>query len=408
MLSTAYRQSSRREPAQVAIDAENRYYGRQNVLRLDAEALRDRALAATAALDRTMFGPPVAIAEDDSGQVVAASDVHRRSLYLMQRRSQPVALMQAFDAPVMVTNCEARSSSTVATQSLMLMNGEFWLSQAIVLADRAQREPAKALPAELVADLPRRWETSPPVWQFGYGSCDAASGRTTSFTLLAHWTGTSWQGGEKLPDERVGWVFLHADGGHPGDNPGYAAIRRWTAPVDGVLAIRGTLGHNSENGDGVRGRVVVSSLGIAGEWMVHNGETKTDIEKIAVKTGDTVDFIADCREHVTSDSFAWRVELTLTDEDGAAPTFRSQEGFHGPVADVPAVEVENIARAWQLAYLRLPSRDELQAACEFVTRQQKYLRVHPQHTSSGRSPETQALANLCHALLSSNEFLYVD
>ena len=37
MLSTAYRQSSRREPDQMAIDAENRYYGRQNVLRLDAE-----------------------------------------------------------------------------------------------------------------------------------------------------------------------------------------------------------------------------------------------------------------------------------------------------------------------------------------------------------------------------------
>ena len=59
MLSTAYRQSSRREPAQIAIDAENRYYGRQNVLRLDAEALRDRALTATGTLDRTLFGPPV-------------------------------------------------------------------------------------------------------------------------------------------------------------------------------------------------------------------------------------------------------------------------------------------------------------------------------------------------------------
>ena len=174
MLSTAYRQSSRREPAQIAIDAENRYYGRQNVARLDAETLRDRVLTATGTLDRTMFGPPVGVTEDDSGQVIVAGDAPRRSLYVLQRRTQPVALMQAFDAPVMATNCEARSSSTVATQSLMLMNGEFWLGRATALADRAQREPAKDVPAALIADLPRRWEAGPAalavwLWQVRCG-----------------------------------------------------------------------------------------------------------------------------------------------------------------------------------------------------------------------------------------------
>ncbi len=407
MLSTAYRQSSRREPDQVAMDAENRHYGRQNVLRLDAESLRDRALAATGMIDRTMFGPAVGVKEDDSGQVVA-SDVHRRSLYLLQRRSQPVSLMQAFDAPVMVTNCEARLSSTVATQSLMLMNGEFWLSQATALADRAQREPAKGLPAELIADLPPRWDTLPPVWQFGYGSCDVGSGRTTSFTPLGHWTGSSWQAGEKLPDERSGWVLLHADGGHTGENPNHAAIRRWTAPADGVIAVHGALQHSSEFGDGVRCRAVASSLGIGGEWSVHNSQTQTVVEKITVQEGDTIDFIADCREHVTSDSFTWRVEVTLTQADGGVIVFRSHEGFHGPAPPSASVQIENIVRAWQLAYSRLPTREELQLACDFLTSQRKHLRVNPQHTSAGRSPETQALANLCHALLSSNEFLYLD
>jgi hypothetical protein len=408
MNSTAYRQSSRRESAQMAIDAENRYYGRQNVVRLDAEVLRDRALAATGMLDRTMFGPPLGVKEDDTGQVVAASDVHRRSIYVLQRRTQPVALMQAFDAPVMVTNCEARTSSTVATQSLMLMNGEFWLGQATTLADRAQREPAKAMPAELIADLPRKWEPSPPIWQFGYGSCEVASGRTTSFTPLPHWTNSSWQGGEKLPDARMGWVLLHNVGGHTGDNPDYAAIRRWTAPANGLLAIRGALRHESANGDGVRGRVISSSLGIAGESTAHNSQSPTNIEKIAVREGDTIDFITDCRDHVTSDSFVWQVELTLSQDDGASSTFRSDDGFHGPMAQPVAVDVESVVRAWQLAYSRLPSREELRSACEFLTSQRKYLRLHSQQISSGRSPETQSLANLCHALLCSNEFLYVD
>jgi hypothetical protein len=355
-----------------------------------------------------MFGPPISIQEDDSGQVVVAGDVHRRSLYVLQRRTQPVALMQAFDAPVMATNCEARSSSTVATQSLMLMNGEFWLGRATALADRALREPTKDVPAPLIAELPRRWGPAPPLWQFGYGKCDVASGRTTSFMPLGHWTGSSWQGGKDLPNERTGWVLLHAEGGHPGNNPDFAAIRRWTAPSDGALTIDGTLSHGSPNGDGVRARVVASSLGIAGEWLVHNGQTPTAVEKINVSVGDTIDFITDCREQVASDSFAWHVALSLKKGDGISTTFRSNEGFHGPLGQQATLKIENILRAWQLTYLRLPTRDELRAACEFISRQRTYLRNHPEYIATGRSPETQALTNLCHALLSSNEFLYAD
>jgi hypothetical protein len=350
----------------------------------------------------------VGVVEDDSGQVVAAPGVQRRSLYLLQRRTQPMALMQAFDAPVMETNCDVRPSSTVATQSLMLMNGEFWLGQAAALADRAQREPTAACDAELVAELPQRWEASPALWQFGYGSFDLASGRTTSFTPLGHWTGSSWQGGEALPDERVGWALLHADGGHTGDQPDKAAIRRWTAPADGVVSIAGTIGHASEHGDGVRGVVISSSFGVVGDWAVHHGEAPTPVERVTVKAGDTIDFVADCRANVTSDSFTWRVELTLAEESGASTVFRSQEGFHGPAATASGVDLASVVKTWQLAYSRLPSREELQAACDFLTQQRGELRSNPRLVLAGRSPETQALANLCHALLSSNEFLYVD
>lgn len=408
MLSTAYRQSSRREPTAETVDASNRYYWRQNVTRLDAEALRDRALAVTGTLDRTLFGAPIGVKEDDSGQVVVAGDSPRRTLYLLQRRTQPVALMQAFDAPVMQTNCEARPSSTVATQSLMLMNGEFWLSQAAKLADRAQGEPTRELPAELVADLPARWDAAPPVWQFGYGSCDTPSGRTASFTPLGHWTGSSWQGGPALPDMATGWVLLHAEGGHPGNNPDFCAIRRWTSPIAGVVTLQGTLGHGGEAGDGVRGRIVSSSAGIVGEWSVHNGQATTNIDQINVNAGDTIDFITDCLEHVNADSFTWPVELTLTRQGEPSLNWKSREGLHGPAAAGAALELGSVARAWLLAYQRLPSRDELSSACEFLSTQRDYLRIHPQHIAAGRTPESQALANLCQALLNSNEFLYVD
>ena len=154
----------------------------------------------------------------------------------------------------------------------------------------------------------------------------------------------------------------------------------------------------SPNGDGVRGRVVASSLGIAGEWTAQNGQAATKVEKINVKAGDTVDFITDCREHVTSDSFTWQVTLSLKQPDGATAAFRSKEGFHGPLPPQTALAIESIVRAWQLAYLRPPTRDELKSACDFVSQQRTYLRTHPQFTAAGRSPEAQALANLCHAL----------
>ena len=76
--------------------------------------------------------------EDDTGQTVVDGPQSRRSLYIQQRRSRPVAMLQAFDAPVMETNCEARPISTVATQSLILLNGSYILEQAAVVAERAE------------------------------------------------------------------------------------------------------------------------------------------------------------------------------------------------------------------------------------------------------------------------------
>ena len=116
LLSTAYRQSSRRDPARIAEDADNRFYTRKSLQRLEAEVLRDRVLATTGELDRSAFGPAGMIKEDETGQVIVESANRRRGVYIQQRRSQPVAMLQAFDAPVMETNCERRPSSTVATK----------------------------------------------------------------------------------------------------------------------------------------------------------------------------------------------------------------------------------------------------------------------------------------------------
>jgi hypothetical protein len=104
-------------------------------------------------LDRTPFGAPVPVVEDMVGQVAVKDDAPRRGIYLQVRRTKPVSFLAAFDAPLMAVNCEKRSSTTVAPQSLVLMNGDFVLKQAGFLARRLQKEA----PADFEAQLSLAW-----------------------------------------------------------------------------------------------------------------------------------------------------------------------------------------------------------------------------------------------------------
>ncbi|MCA9083621.1 MAG: DUF1549 domain-containing protein, partial [Planctomycetaceae bacterium] len=403
LMSTAWRQTAESGESSPAAGVA---FARQRLQRLDAETIRDRMLAATGQLDRQLFGPPVAIKEDDTGQVLVDGSQVRRSLYVRAKRSQPVAMLQAFDAPVMQTNCELRQSSTVATQSLMLMNGEFTLDQATKLADRAAKE-AVTVDAATLAALPKL-PASASDWNYGFGSYDEAANRTGSFTALTHLDAGNarWQAGATLPDPALGYVFLNATSGHP-DVPERAVIRRWTAPVKATVSISGELSHGSENGNGVRGRVVSSRTGKAGEWLAFHGATATAVQSIAVEAGDTLDFITDANGSHTSDSFSWPVKLILKVDGQPDQVVSSAEAFRGP-SDSPAELPGQIVRAWQLALCRSPNPEELQLAVTFAADQIATLEKANASLPAGRSPVRQTLVSICQTLFSSNEFLYVE
>jgi hypothetical protein len=368
--------------------------------RLEAEAIRDRMLAAAGGLESTLFGRPIPIKENEAGQTVVDGQQTRRSLYVQQRRSQPVAMLKSFDAPVMETNCEVRNHSTVSPQSLMLLNGEFILACAAKLADRVATE-AEPLPVDEAAALKTVLARLGGGWQHGYGSYDPESNQTAAFAPLTHWTGTQWQGGADLPDPKLGWALLRADGGHP-DAKGRAVIRRWIAPGDGTVRISGTLGHASENGDGVLARVISSRSGQAGQWTARHQQTPTEVATLRVRQGDAVDFLVECRDNHTSDSFTWPVTITLEDQ-----SFSSADQFSGPIESAEAIAGQ-IVRAWQLTYGREPAGEERELAIEFVSRQLETMRQQPAAVPAGRTQVRQAITNLCQSLLSSNEFLYVE
>lgn len=171
MTSTAYRQSSLRDPRRERHDPGNRLYWRKPVHRLDAEVIRDAILATSGALNEAMFGPPVPVRPDVHGQIVVGIDktegdnkmpveasLHgqefRRGTYVQVRRSRPLAMLHAFDAPVMEVNCDRRQSSTVPTQSLMLMNSQFILDQAARFARRLQTE----ISGDQTGQVERAWQ----------------------------------------------------------------------------------------------------------------------------------------------------------------------------------------------------------------------------------------------------------
>jgi hypothetical protein len=73
----------------------------------------------------------------------------RRSIYVQVRRTRPVTVLDTFDAPSMVPNCEMRAQTTVAPQSLLLMNDTFILDSAKRLAERLEKERPGNVPAQL-------------------------------------------------------------------------------------------------------------------------------------------------------------------------------------------------------------------------------------------------------------------
>jgi hypothetical protein len=159
MTSTVYRQGLRRNQALARVDPDNRLLGGFNAQRLEAEIVRDAILAVSGKLNGKAFGAPVPVMRDPSGEIVIGHDINnagiplgaspmfgeefRRSVYVQVRRTLPMTFLQMFDAPAMEPNCEARLASTVAPQSLVLMNSPFILQQSLSFAERVRKEAGR-------------------------------------------------------------------------------------------------------------------------------------------------------------------------------------------------------------------------------------------------------------------------
>jgi hypothetical protein len=146
LLSSAYQQSSRSTPEQATraetADPQNKLLHRQNVRRLEAEAIRDALLAVSGRLDLRAEGPGVLphLTEHQVGRGRPGSGPldgnGRRSVYLAVRRNFLNPMFTAFDYPTPFTAIGRRTVSNVPAQALVMLNNPFVLQQADLWAKR--------------------------------------------------------------------------------------------------------------------------------------------------------------------------------------------------------------------------------------------------------------------------------
>jgi hypothetical protein len=130
--SETYGQSSIARPDLREIDPLNRWLARQNRLRLDAEIIRDVALAASGQLDRSLGGPPVqppqpaglgAFTQSNRDWMASGGGQRvRRALYTRIQRATLHPALAVFDAPDTFTTCTRRLRSNTPLQALTLLN----------------------------------------------------------------------------------------------------------------------------------------------------------------------------------------------------------------------------------------------------------------------------------------------
>ncbi|MFZ9855637.1 MAG: DUF1549 and DUF1553 domain-containing protein [Limisphaerales bacterium] len=152
LTSATWKQSSAAE-SQTALsrDPGNELLWRQNLRRLDAEALRDSLLAISGELNLDAGGRgffPALSGEVLAGgsrpgtdwEVSSTSDRARRSVYAYVRRTSMVPLFETFDYNNATSPISERPTTTVPTQALMLLNDAFVHEQAEALATAVMRE----------------------------------------------------------------------------------------------------------------------------------------------------------------------------------------------------------------------------------------------------------------------------
>jgi hypothetical protein len=156
--SATYRQSAKTTPELLEKDARNRLLAHAPRVRLEAELVRDQALAASGLLSRKLGGPSVFPPQPDGLWQAAfngertwstskGEERYRRGLYTFWRRTVPYPSMATFDAPSREICAIKRVRTNTPLQSLVTLNDPVYVEAAQALARRIVREAGESAAA---------------------------------------------------------------------------------------------------------------------------------------------------------------------------------------------------------------------------------------------------------------------
>jgi hypothetical protein len=151
VLSATYQQSARVTAEQIERDPRNRLYARAPRKRLEAELIRDQALALSGLLSPRIGGPSVfppqpdglwraAFNDQRTWTTSEGEDRYRRGLYTFWRRTVPYPGMALFDAPSRETCTVRRLPTNTPLQAFATLNDPVHVEAAQALARRIVRE----------------------------------------------------------------------------------------------------------------------------------------------------------------------------------------------------------------------------------------------------------------------------
>jgi len=154
VMSATFRQSAKVDARKLELDPANRLLSRGPRHRLDAEVIRDQALAASGLLVRKVGGPSVrpyqpegiweAVAMKESNTRFYKQDADeglwRRSVYTFWKRTAHLASLDIFNAPSREVCTVRRERTNTPLQALVTLNDPQYVEAARVLAERALAE----------------------------------------------------------------------------------------------------------------------------------------------------------------------------------------------------------------------------------------------------------------------------
>lgn len=145
--SAAYRQAAVITPEKIEKDRDNALISRGPRFRMDAEMIRDYALAASSTLSPRMGGPgTMPYQPENVWEVVGmgtekytqdqGENLYRRTIYNFWKRMAPPASMDIFNAPSREMSCVRRDRTNTPLQALVTMNDPQFIEAARNLAQR--------------------------------------------------------------------------------------------------------------------------------------------------------------------------------------------------------------------------------------------------------------------------------